>query len=173
MKVTVKVSGTQAVRLQMQRLARAPFKALAQTAEDVEEIAEAGAAKHNKTGALVRSLYLRRIADGFEIGHDLQHAPHAVFVHWGTEPHVIRPRAGGVYKSYTKSDGRSTRTGVTKGGRERTMLRWPVAGGADGFAFAKKVHHPGYKGDPWLIRAAADAPRLFELHLQAYLAARK
>lgn len=145
MKVTVKVSGTQAVRLQMQRLARAPFKALAQTAEDVEEIAEAGAAKHNKTGALVRSLYLRRIADGFEIGHDLQHAPHAVFVHWGTKPHVIRPK-------------------------NKKTLRWP-SGGA--FSFARSARHPGYKGDPWLVRAAAQAPRLFAARLTALLATEK
>lgn len=142
MKVTVKVSGTQAVRLQMQRLARAPFKALAQTAEDVEELAEAGAAKHNKTGALVRSLYLRRIADGFEVGHDLQHAPHAVFVHWGTKPHVIRPK-------------------------NKKTLRWP-SGGA--FSFARSARHPGYKGDPWLVRAAAQAPRLFAARLTALLA---
>ena len=145
MKVTVKVSGTQAVRLQMQRLARAPFKALAQTAEDVEELAEAGAAKHNKTGALVRSLYLRRIADGFEVGHDLQHAPHAVFVHWGTKPHVIRPK-------------------------NRKTLRWP-SGGA--FSFARSARHPGYKGDPWLVRAAAQAPRLFAARLTALLATEK
>ena len=145
MKVTVKVSGTQAVRLQMQRLARAPFKALAQTAEDVEELAEAGAAKHNKTGALVRSLYLRRIADGFEVGHDLQHAPHAVFVHWGTKPHVIRPK-------------------------NKKTLRWP-SGGA--FSFARSARHPGYKGDPWLVRAAAQAPRLFAARLTALLATEK
>jgi hypothetical protein len=26
------------------------------------------------------------------IDHNLQHAPHALFVHFGTRPHVIRPK---------------------------------------------------------------------------------
>lgn len=117
--------------------------ALAATAEDIEELVEAAAAKHNKTGALVRSIFARPNSDGTEwtVGHDLQAARHALFVHWGTKPHVITPK-------------------------KKKILRWPSGGK---FAFARKAKHPGYKGDPWLVRAAAQAPQIFEQHLTRML----
>jgi hypothetical protein len=52
-------------------------------------------------------------------------APHALAVEDGTRPHVIRPRF-------------------------RRALRFPSAGGRGGFAFAKKVHHPGTDPKPFL-----------------------
>jgi hypothetical protein len=54
-------------------------------------------------------------------------------VHWGTRPHKIRPKT-------------------------KKALRW-AQGGA--FQFAREVNHPGYRGDPWMIRAADDAIRQF------------
>lgn len=96
------------------------------TAQEALTRARAAADKHTKTGALVRSLKLRRSGTNqLEVYHDPQIAPHAIFVHWGTRPHVIRPKT-------------------------RKALRW-VSGNE--FVFAKIVHHPGYKGDPYLIRA--------------------
>ncbi len=98
------------------------------TAQETLEQARQGADKHTKTGALVRSLKLRRRGDNqLEVYHDLQMAPHALFVHWGTKPHEIRPR-------------------------KRQALRFVPKGGGE-FVFAKVVHHPGYKGDPYLVRA--------------------
>lgn len=49
------------------------------------------------------------------------------------------------------------------GRRTRKILRWPAAPGAAGagggkkfaFIFAKRVRHRGYRGDPYLLRAAA------------------
>lgn len=145
MKISAKITGADGVRMTMKRLAQLPKRALAATAEDVEDYVESQAATHHKTGALVRSIYKRHIAGGWEVGHDLQHAPHAVFVHWGTKPHVIRPK-------------------------NKKTLRWP-SGGA--FSFARSARHPGYKGDPWLVRAAAQAPRLFAARLTALLATEK
>jgi hypothetical protein len=55
--------------------------------------------------------------------------PHTAFVHNGTRPHIIRPR------------------------RARA-LRFEVDGR---IVFAKIVHHPGYRGDPFLTRALRDA----------------
>lgn len=145
MKISAKITGADGVRMTMKRLAQLPKRALAATAEDVEDYVESQAATHHKTGALVRSIYKRPIAGGWEVGHDLQHAPHAVFVHWGTRPHSIKPR-------------------------RKKAMRWP-AGGA--FAFARRVQHPGYKGDAWMVRAAALAPQMFHARLRALLGKEK
>jgi len=97
------------------------------------DVAQVGAGRHNKTGALFQSLYNRSIPNGREIGHDPDRAPHAIFVQLGTRPHEIRPS-------------------------KKKALRWP-AGGA--FVFAGKVNHPGYRGDGYLIEAATQAVREF------------
>lgn len=141
MRVTATTTGLDEVRRAMANATQAPKQALARAAEDVEEFVEGAAGTHSKSGALVASTYLRRVGQDFEVGHDGQRAPHALFVHWGTRPHKIAPKKKGV-------------------------LRW--AGGGL-FHFAKAVNHPGYRGDPWMTRAAAMAPRLFDQHLQALL----
>lgn len=141
MKIIVDVAADKAMRAQLLRIGKAANRALAKTAEDAEDYIESQAASHNRHGALVRSIYKRRIEGGWELGHDLQHAPHALFVHWGARAHVIRPK-------------------------NKKVLRWP-AGPA--FRFASIVHHPGYKGDAWMPRAAAMAPRIFNQHLAALL----
>lgn len=90
------------------------------------------------SGALARSLKMREEGGGWEIFHDLQVAPHAVFVHWGTKEHPIEPK-------------------------NKKALRW-VSGGV--FVFAKLVkNHPGYEGDPWLIQAKKDAMKAVEKRL--------
>lgn len=142
MKINTVVLGTEAVRREMLRVSKAPRLALAATAEEIEDFVAGEAAKHNKTGALVQSTYLRRAGEDFDIGHDGQRAPYAKFVHWGAPAHDIKPKNKGA-------------------------LRW-AAGGM--WHFAKKVHHPGNKSDPWMTRAAALAPRLFDQQLQARLA---
>ena len=120
------------------RLLEAPEKIRKRVIREMSQIvydsAQRGADAHTKTGALARSLYNRAIPGGREVGHDLQHAPHALFVHWGTRPHEIRPR-------------------------RRKVLRWAVG---NQFAFARKVWHPGYRGDAWMVRAADDAVRQFD-----------
>lgn len=96
------------------------------TAQETFDAAYAAADKHTKTGALIRSLKIKEDSPSkYTIYHDLQAAPHAVFVHWGTAAHEIKP--------------------VNK-----KILRWA---GGDAFIFARRVHHPGYKGDPYLTSA--------------------
>lgn len=142
MRITTTITGADAARAQMERVAKVPLRALAATAESLEDYVRAQAATHHVTGSMEASATIRR--DGGEawiIGHDPQRAPHTWFVHWGTKPHAIKPRS-------------------------KSMLRWPVPGG--GFRFsANGIKHPGYRGDPWMTRAAAMAPRLFAEHLQA------
>lgn len=144
MKITAAITGVPEVRRELQRIASLAREALARTAVQVEDYIEAEAGKHNRQGRLVSSIYKRPIAGGWEIGHDPRVAPHAVFVHWGTRPHVIRPK-------------------------HKKALRW-AGGGA--FSFAKRVRHPGYKGDAWMVRAAGRAPHIFEQHVRALLASK-
>jgi hypothetical protein len=103
------------------------------------DTAQRQADTHTVTGQLARSLRLRPEGDSaWIIDHNTQHAPHALFVHWGTRPHVIRPK-------------------------NKKALRWPSgSGGATRFVFAKFVRHPGYAGDPWLVKAADEAVRQFD-----------
>lgn len=144
MKLHVNAAGDKAVRAQLLRLVTSARLALDATAEQVEEQVEDQAGKHTKpggTGALFRSVFKARVPDGWEIGHDLQVAPHARFVHRGTKPHVIKPK-------------------------NKTALRWGAGGR---YFFARGVKHPGYQGDAWLPRAAAQAPRIFAQQIAARL----
>jgi hypothetical protein len=81
-----------------------------------------------KTGALVASIQGGAISGSF-IGGSLEGqvnalAPYAAFVNYGTRPHVIEPIS-------------------------RKALRFPNSRGP-GFAFAKRVMHPGTKAQPFL-----------------------
>lgn len=140
--IEVNVTGTEALRAKLQRIGEVlTQQALDSTALELEQFIGNEAAKHHKTGALVRSVYKARTPGGWLIGHDLQHAPHARFVIEGTRPHLITPK-------------------------NKKALRWSVGGK---FAFAKEVKHPGYRGDNYLQRAAALAPVVFERHVNQKL----
>jgi hypothetical protein len=138
--INIDIEGLDAIRQEFARLVpevrQRVLNGMAQVAFDT---AQRQADTHTKTGALARSLRLRPEGDSaWIIDHNLQSAPHAVFVHWGTRPHVIRPR-------------------------QKKVLRW--AGGTGrgtGFIFASFVRHPGYSGDPWLVKAADEAVRQFD-----------
>ena len=138
--IEIRAEGIAAIREAFARLApAAKTQALAGLAQTAYDSARAQADTHTATGAIVRSLTVKPEGeDAWIVGHDAQHAPHAFFVHWGTKPHIIRPR-------------------------EKKMLRWANGGG---FIFARIVHHPGYKGDAWLEQGAdaavADFPRIVD-----------
>jgi hypothetical protein len=139
--IRVTVEGLADAELRLKASEQAVQHALDVTAVQVEDLVEAGVGKHAKTGVLERSIFKARVTGGWEIGHDSQLAPYARFVHDGTRPHVIEPD-------------------------KKRVLRWPVPGG---FAFAKRVNHPGYAGDAWLRRAANQALPLFERALNSRL----
>ena len=138
--IELNIAGLDAVRATFATLVpetqRKVLRGLAQVAFDA---AQAQVDTHTQTGALARSLRLRSDGEGgWIIGHDQQHAPYAPFIHWGSLPHIIRPR-------------------------DKKALRWPSGqGGKTGFVFAKWVRHPGYAGDPWLVKAADEAVRQFD-----------
>ena len=138
--IEVNVQGIEAIRATFARLVpEAQAKVLRGLAQVAFDTAQRQVDTHTQTGALARSLRLRSDGEGgWIIGHDQQHAPYAPFVHFGTRPHIIRPR-------------------------EKKSLRWPSGqGGKTGFVFAKWVRHPGYAGDAWLVQAADEAVRQFD-----------
>lgn len=129
--IRLDIAGTSALGQQLAEVPKRIERAvLLRMSQIVYDHAERAADRHTKTGALRQSLYNKAIPGGREVGHDTRRAPHAVFVHWGTRPHVIRPK-------------------------KKKSLRWAGPGGR--FTFAKKVKHPGYKGDAYLIEAAREA----------------
>ena len=135
MPITITVNGATTTGLR-EIPAEASRLAILRLSQIAYDSAQKGAGAHNKpqgTGALFDSLFLRQIPGGRIVGHDLARAPHAVFVHWGTRPHKIRPKT-------------------------KKLLRWATNGQ---WRSAREVNHPGYKGDPWMIRAADDAIRQF------------
>ena len=111
-------------------------KTLLRMSQIAFDSAAVGANRHFKTGALRQSLRNKAEPKGIDkdrrrVFHDRNRAPHAVFVNFGTRPHVIKPK-------------------------DKKALRWA---GPNGFIFAKEVNHPGYKGDAYMVRAATDAIR--------------
>lgn len=134
--ITVTVVGTEALVTKLLGLpSEIRTLAVAGLAQTAFETAYREADKHTKESALIRSLQMNPFSDGWEIGHDLQVAAHAPFVHWGTREHPIAPR-------------------------NKKVLRWPSG---DGFVFAKYVErHPGYEGDPWLVTAMDEAERAID-----------
>ena len=138
--IEVNIQNIEAIRATFARLVpETQTKVLRGLAQVAFDAAQTQVDTHTQTGALARSLRLRSDGEGgWIIGHDQQHAPYAPFVHFGSRPHVIRPR-------------------------EKKALRWPSGqGGRTGFVFAKWVKHPGYAGDPWLVQAADEAVRQFD-----------
>lgn len=138
--IEVNVQGIEAIRATFAKLVpETQAKALKGLAQVAFDTAQAQVDTHTQTGALARSLRLRSDGEGgWIIGHDQQHAPYAIFLHFGTKPHLIKPK-------------------------DKKALRWPSGqGGKTGFVFAKWAKHPGYAGDAWLVKAADSAVRQFD-----------
>lgn len=121
----ITIAGADGVVRTLDGTKKIPNQAVRDLAQFIHNKARLGAGRHFKTGALEQSTYIRRLQEGWQVGHDAQRAPHAGFVHFGTRPHLIKPS-------------------------KKKSLRWPQDAR---FIFARTVHHPGYKGDPWLFRA--------------------
>lgn len=135
MTISIQVTGLNEVKGELLQLPeRLEREVIRQISDIAMRSVEAGAARHNRTGALFQSVYNRAIPNGREVGHDPQRAPHALFVVFGTRPHKIRPK-------------------------DKKALRWA---GPGGFIFSRLVYHPGYIGDDYMKRAADNALRQFD-----------
>ena len=158
MKLTARTVGGENVRRQLAKLGQSPRRALDLLAEDVESYVEREAGKHSKSGALFASIGKRRTGPtGWIVGHDTQRAKHALFVHWGTKPHLIVPTKKKALR-WARADFVGPLLPSAKGGKGRS-----------GFVFSKGVKHPGNKADPWFVRAASQAPLMFQRHVEAII----
>lgn len=126
MMIEIRIDGADTVAQVLHGTLAAVDPALRATGDEIFGRIWEAADKHTDKGQLIRSLKNSYRAGEYRIWHDLQHAPHAAFVHWGSRPHDIKPK-------------------------NRKALRWP---GRGGFIFAKFVRHPGYKGDPYFVTEA-------------------
>ena len=102
--------------------------ALKVSAEEVKEHAQAHHAFKTRTGGVERSIatgFVEPMSATVSVGSQV-----GAFIHSGTRPHDIVPK-------------------------NRSALRWATPGSAKGFAFARKVHHPGTSPDPFLHAALA------------------
>lgn len=99
---------------------------LREVTNKIGEKTKDNASKHTVTGEMEKSVFWRFNDNTATIGAT---APHAVFIHFGTKPHIIEPNK------------KKTLAFVGKGGS---------------FVFTKKVYHRGYKGDPFLYNAVND-----------------
>lgn len=114
-------------------------KAVAKLADEIYENAFDRADEHTKSGVMLSALYNRKKSDlEYQVGIDDKRAHYGKFVHDGSRAHIITPK-------------------------KRKFLRW-VAG--DNFVFAKRVEHPGYKGDPFFELAVRDEVPKFERWLE-------
>ena len=158
MKLTARTVGGENVRRQLAKLGQSPRRALDLLAEDVESYVEREAGKHSKSGALFASIGKRRTGPtGWIVGHDTQRAKHALFVHWGTKPHLIMPK--------NKKSLRWARAGFVG-----PLLPSCVGGkGGAGYVFSKGVKAPREKSDPWFVRAASQAPLMFQRHVETII----
>lgn len=106
---------------------------VAEATEYAYEETMRGIEPHSKTGTMERNLTHRVSKSTPEgrvyfdnAGMMRNGVNYAIFVHFGTRAHDIRPK-------------------------KRRALRWESG---SVFHFAKAVHHPGYKGDPFMQLAA-------------------
>lgn len=107
-------------------------QAVKSATEDVAEHARNHHGFTARTGNLERSIVGKISSDGLRgfVTIDRTTAPYGVYVHQGYKAFDIVPRC-------------------------KQVLRWVegAQGGKRGFAFAKRVRHPAYKGDPFLFNA--------------------
>lgn len=140
--ISIQISGIDGVDKELGKVVFKSRQAVADFAQEIYDRARAGADAHTKSGALYRSLQLRQYGtDGWEIYHDLAHARHALFVHWGT----------GIYGPKNKT--------ITIKPKNKKLLRWVGKNGI--YAFAKAVHQKGIKPDPWMVFALKNAEKNF------------
>lgn len=101
-------------------------------------IAEAKRTVPRKTGHLGRSIVPGRVTAKSAVVE--ARTPYAAAVEFGTRPHIIRPVKASV---------------LAWGGNRR--LSGNLKSGSKATHFAKEVHHPGTRAQPYLIPAAKKA----------------
>lgn len=94
----------------------------------------------------------RSIEPGYITSHEalvVAHAGYAAYVELGTRPHIIRPR-NGQFLRFPAKGVQTTRTGRVRTSEVRRL-------GKGAYTFAREVHHPGTKPEPFLLPGAKKA----------------
>ena len=145
--MTIRTTGIPEVQQMLAAIRGMPEQVLDDMAAIAYGSMREGAGRHSPrpegTGRLYRSLF--RSGTGSlkqTVGHYLDEAPHAEHVIFGSIPHEIRPKKPG------------------------GVLAWRSRFGGP-MVFAKRVWHPGYIGDNYMIRAADDSIRQFRAIVDA------
>ena len=138
MQLNISVSGIDDVTLNLKNYSeRFPKALVRRLTQDIHDESVKNASVHTKTGTMENNIALRVRGlkgkvfiedDGMMVSWRGKPINYAVFVHFGTRPHIITPK-------------------------KRKSLRW---NGISAYNFAKAVKHPGYKGDPFMYSAARD-----------------
>lgn len=123
---------------------QARLKAIGQTNQQLrliglETVRGAKLTVARKTGTTARTIRLSKVTDTEAV---IEAGGAAAYLEVGTRPHIIRPKSKRVLRFPAQG------TATTLGGRVR-------AGGK--YAFAKVVHHPGTKPQPFLVPSARKA----------------
>lgn len=111
----------------------------------IAAVAESKKLVPRKTAFLARSIVRGSLAR--DHAFVLATAPYAAYVELGTRPHVIRPRNGRML-AWPKNAGDRRLSG---------RARSKVPGG---FIYARVVHHPGTKAQPYLLPGAEAAVKM-------------
>jgi hypothetical protein len=139
---------------------------------------------HHITGALERSIQVgpikttaggQRLVGTVKAGSRL--APYAWYVHEGAKPHRMPKEGDSMGKgsmrfwmpekpsrTYTVKARQAYYAAGPRGGKIklfRDVTKTVTVGGGPGVGDTKRVNHPGYKGDPFLNRAAIRAVRKY------------
>ena len=134
----IEIKGLDSVYKELKELKLMEFKAVSILTKSVYEKARKRGSTHGSLGDAVKFRIKKSpksagkvfLSDrGKLVDWRGQKWNYGFFVHFGTKPHVIKPK-------------------------NKKALRWV---GGDNFIFAKKVNHPGYKGDPFLYIAAKES----------------
>lgn len=126
---------------------------------------EARSLAPSRTGELVLSINAvpptGRFSDGTLTGTVAAAAPHAGAMEDGAKPHVIMPR------SQRTPEGMDPQYRAWRTRRPKRALRWASGGtGEGGWAFAKKVNHPGNAAKPFLKPALRNKRERIEQHFE-------
>lgn len=116
-----------------------PERMVIEATDDLYENAKKRVRRHTKTGRMENNLTQRVNKralegevyisdDGMLTDWNGKPTNYALFVHFGSKPHVIEPK-------------------------KKKALRWSSV---NGFVYAKKINHPGYRGDPFMYDASRE-----------------
>lgn len=141
-------------------------KALRKTNQKIFDETDKNIKPHNKSGALINALKQGTVKNGYWVGIDTQDAPHALFVHFPTKPHLIKPKRKKALR-FAGKDGKFHYFFGPKTKQQQYLARkWVKEKAGGGIAHFKWPKHPGYKGDPFFYDAVESGMRYLDQQAQ-------